>query len=147
MPKTLITNSDRDTSTYNPNRPSYFKIQTEDNLNKRNPRALRKSTKCGHQGIQTNTTLSIKKSNWQTWITQRQGQANPILKKPYFQACTRLCIRETRVLYVTVQERNLRMQAFVHNCVWKKPAYRYKLFSKRRKIHKAFKHYGKHEPR
>ena len=34
MPKTLITDSDRDTSTYNPNRPTYFNMQTEDNPKK-----------------------------------------------------------------------------------------------------------------
>ena len=44
----------------------------------------------------------------------------------------RLCIRATRVLYVTVQERNPRMKASVHNCVVEKPAYRYKLFLKKK---------------
>ena len=63
MPKTLITDSDRDTSTYSPNRPTYFKMQTEDNPNKRNPRDLQESTKCGHQGLQTNCTVSIKIAN------------------------------------------------------------------------------------
>ena len=43
MPKILVTDSDRDTSTYNPNRPSYFKMQTEDNPNKRNLRAYKKA--------------------------------------------------------------------------------------------------------
>ena len=62
MPKTLITDPDRDTSPYNPNKPSYFNMQIEDNPNKRNLRALRKSTKCGHQGPQTNNTVSIKKT-------------------------------------------------------------------------------------
>ena len=63
MPKTLITDSDRDTSTYNPNRPTYFKMQTKDNPNKINSRDLQESTKCGHQGLQTNSTVSIKKAN------------------------------------------------------------------------------------
>ena len=63
MPKTLITDSDNDTSTYNPNRPSYFKMKTKDNPNKRNPRVLQKRTKCGHDGFQTNNTVSIKKAN------------------------------------------------------------------------------------
>ena len=63
MPKTLITDPDRDTSPYNPNRPSYFNMQTEDNPNRRNPRDLRKNTKCGQQGLQTNSTVSIKKAN------------------------------------------------------------------------------------
>ena len=63
MPKTLITDSDRDTSTYNPNRPTYFKMQPEDNPNKRDPKDLRESTKSGHQGLQTNSTVSIKKAN------------------------------------------------------------------------------------
>ena len=31
MPKTLITDPDRDTSPYNPNRPSYFNMQKENN--------------------------------------------------------------------------------------------------------------------
>ena len=30
-PKTLITDLDRDTSTYNPNKPSYFSMQTKNN--------------------------------------------------------------------------------------------------------------------
>ena len=63
MPKTLITDSDRDTSTYNPNRPTYFKMKTKDNPNKRNSRALQESTKCGHEGLQTKCTISIKKTN------------------------------------------------------------------------------------
>ena len=63
MPKTLITDLDRDTLPYNPNRPSYFNMQTEDNPNKRNPRVYEKSTKCGHQGLQTDYTIFIKKSN------------------------------------------------------------------------------------
>ena len=63
MPKTLITDLDRDTSTYNPNMPTYFNIQIEDNPNTKNPRDLQESTKCGHQGLQTNCTVSIKKSN------------------------------------------------------------------------------------
>ena len=62
---------------------------------------------------------------------QRQGQANPNLKNPNFQACTRLCIRETRVLYATVQESNPRMQASVCNCAEEKLAYRYKFFLKK----------------
>ena len=63
MPKTLITDSERDTSTYNPNRPTYFRMQLEDNPNTRDPRDLRESTKCGHQGLQTNYTVFIKKAN------------------------------------------------------------------------------------
>ena len=63
MPKILITDLDRDTSTYNPNRPTYFKMPTEDNPNKRNPRALRKSTKCGHKGLQSNCKVFINKDN------------------------------------------------------------------------------------
>ena len=34
MPKTLITDLDRDTSPYNPNRPSYFNMKIEKNPNK-----------------------------------------------------------------------------------------------------------------
>ena len=62
---------------------------------------------------------------------QRQGQANLNLKNPYFQACTRLYIRATRVLYVTVQKSNPRMQASVRDCAEEKPAYRYKFFSQK----------------
>ena len=43
MPKTLITDLDRDTSSYNPNRPSYFSMQTKNNPSKRNPRAFKKA--------------------------------------------------------------------------------------------------------
>ena len=43
MPKTLITDPERDTSPYNPNRPSYFNMQTKDNTNKRNPRDFEKA--------------------------------------------------------------------------------------------------------
>ena len=63
MPKTLITDSDRDTSTYNPNRPTYFRMQPEDDPNTRDPRDLQESTKCDHQGLQTNNIVSIKKAN------------------------------------------------------------------------------------
>ena len=63
MPKILITDSDKDTSTYNPNRPTYFKMKIDDNPNKRHPRDLRESTKCGHQGLQTNYTVFKKKAN------------------------------------------------------------------------------------
>ena len=63
MPKSLITDSEKNTSTYNPNRPTYFKMQTEDSPNKRNPRDLQESTRCGHQGHQTDYTLFIKRAN------------------------------------------------------------------------------------
>ena len=63
MPKTLITDSDKDTSTYNPNKPTYFRMRPEDNPNTRDPRALRESTKCGKQGLQTDSTVSIQKAN------------------------------------------------------------------------------------
>ena len=41
-PKTLITDLDRDTSTYNPNRPSYFSMQTGNNPSKRDSRDFKK---------------------------------------------------------------------------------------------------------
>ena len=43
MPKTLIIDPNRDTSPYNPNRPSYFNMQTQNNPSKRNPRAFEKA--------------------------------------------------------------------------------------------------------
>ena len=43
MPKTLITDLDRDTSPYNPNRPGYFSMQTENNPSKRNSRDFEKA--------------------------------------------------------------------------------------------------------
>ena len=65
-PKTLITDLDRDTSPYNPHRPSYFSMQTENNPSKRNPRAFKKSQSVVTKGIQTNNTVFIKKANSQT---------------------------------------------------------------------------------
>ena len=63
MPKTLITYLDRNTSPYNPNRPSYFSMQTENNPSKRNPRAFEKSQSVVTKGLQTNSTVFIKKAN------------------------------------------------------------------------------------
>ena len=63
MPKTLITDLGRDTSPYNPNRPSYFSMQTEDNPNKRNPRAFKKAQSVFTKGLQTRNTVFIKKTN------------------------------------------------------------------------------------
>ena len=62
-PKTLITDLDRDTSTYNPNRPSYFSMQTENNPSKRNSRAFEKAQSMVTKGFQTNNTVFIKKIN------------------------------------------------------------------------------------
>ena len=61
----------------------------------------------------------------------KRGTSKPNPKNPYFQACMRLCRRATRVLYATVQERNPRMQASVHDYAEEKPAYRYKIFLKK----------------
>ena len=47
---------------------------------------------------------------------------------------------------MTIVENNPCTQASVRDCMQEQPAYMYKIFSKRRKIYKAFKHYGKHEP-
>ena len=47
----------------------------------------------------------------------KRGTSKPNPKNSYFQACTRLCIRATHVLYMTVQESNPRMQASVCDCV------------------------------
>ena len=62
VPKTLITDLDRDTSPYNPNRPSYLNMQTENNPSKRNPRAFEKAQSVVTKGLQTNNTVFIKKS-------------------------------------------------------------------------------------
>ena len=63
MPKTLITDLDRDTSPYNPNRPSYFNMQTENNPSKRNLKAFEKAQSVVTKGLQTNNKVFIKKSN------------------------------------------------------------------------------------
>ena len=106
-------------------------MQTKNNPSKRNPRAFEKAQSVVTKGLQTNNTIFIKKANTQTRITQREGQANPILKNPYFQACMRLCIRATHVLYATVQERPLCMGTSVRDYAEEKPAYKYKFFLKK----------------
>ena len=63
MPKIMITDSDSDTSIYNPNRATYFKMQTKGNPNTRDPRDFQESTKCGKQGLHIDNTVSIQKSN------------------------------------------------------------------------------------
>ena len=52
-------------------------MQTEDNLNNRNSRALQESTRCGQQGNQTDSVMLIRKTNQQTEIREGQGQAHP----------------------------------------------------------------------
>ena len=103
MPKTLITDLDRDTPPYNPNRPSYFSMQTENNPSKRDSRDFEKA-----QSVITNRSSNIhhsiyKKFHTEIGNTHTEGQANPILKNSYFQAYTQLYRRATRVLYATVQ--------------------------------------------
>ena len=63
VPKTLITDMDRDTSPYNPNRTGYFNMQTENNPSKINPRAFEKAQSVVTKGIQTSSTVFIKKIN------------------------------------------------------------------------------------
>ena len=82
MPKTLITDLDRDTSPYNPNRPSYFSMQTENNPSKRNSRAFEKAQSVITKGIQTSYTTFIKKINSQIGIIERKEQANLNLTIP-----------------------------------------------------------------
>ena len=41
-PKTLITDLDKDTLTYNPNRPKYFRMQTINKSSKKDSRAFKK---------------------------------------------------------------------------------------------------------
>ena len=57
-------------------------MQTEDNPNKRNSRALQESTRCGHQGHQTDSIMLIRKTNQQTNFIKGQGQENPNPKIP-----------------------------------------------------------------
>ena len=83
-PKTLITDPDRDTSTYNPNRPSYFSMQTKNNPSKRDSRAFEKS-----QSVITNRSSNKHHSIYQESphrnmkYTQR-GTSKPNSKKFLF---------------------------------------------------------------
>ena len=52
-------------------------MQTEDNPNKRNSRALQESTRCGQQCHQTDNIILIRKTNQQTNFIKGQGPANP----------------------------------------------------------------------
>ena len=87
---------DKDTLTYNPNRPNYFSMQAGNNPSKRDSRAFKKAQSVITKGTQTSYTAFIKKINSETWITQRKEQANLNLKNPYFQAHLRLYISATR---------------------------------------------------
>ena len=115
MPKTLITDLDRDTSPYNPNRPSYFSMQTENNPSKRDSKAFEKAQSVITKGLQTSYTTFIKKIHSQTGITQRKEQANLNLKNPYFQAYSRLSISATHEWIAIVQYSNPRMQESIHD--------------------------------
>ena len=90
-----------------------------------------KSTKCGHQRSLDKQHSIHKESQLTNRNSTKRGTSKPYPKNPYFQACTRLCIRATRVLYATVQESNPRMGTSVHDCAEKKPAYKYKFFLKK----------------
>ena len=117
MPKTLITDLDRDTSPYNPNRPSYFSMQTKNNPSKRDSRAFEKA-----QSVITNRSSNrhhniYKESPHRNRKYTQRGTSKPNPKKipisrlicdcieeqPAY--CTRLSKRETRVwkpLYATM---------------------------------------------
>ena len=81
-PKTLITNLDRDTLTYNPNRPNYFSMQAGNNPSKKDSMASEKAESVITKGTQTSYIAFIKKINSQTGIIERKEQANLNLTIP-----------------------------------------------------------------
>ena len=81
-PKTLITDLDRDTLTYNPNRPNYFSMQAGNNPSKKDSRASKKAESVITKGTQTSYTAFIEKINSQTGIIEIKKQANLNLKIP-----------------------------------------------------------------
>ena len=81
-PKTLITDLDRDTLTYNPNRPNYFSMQAGNNPSKKGSRDSEKAESVITKGTQTSYTTFIKKINSQTGILERKEQANLNLTIP-----------------------------------------------------------------
>ena len=81
MPKTLITDLDRDTSTYNPNMPSYSSLQIENNPSKRDSRDFKKA-----QSVITNRSLNrhhniYKESPHRNMKYTQRGTSKPNPKK------------------------------------------------------------------
>ena len=88
MPKTLITDPDRDTSPYNPNRPSYFNMQTKDNPNKKQPRGFTKKYKVWSPRSSDKQHSIHKEIQLTNRNYTKRGTSKPYPKNPYFQACT-----------------------------------------------------------
>ena len=78
----MITDLDRDTLTYNPNRPNYFSMQAENNPSKKDSRASEKVESVITKGTQKSYTTFIKKINSQIGIIERKEQANLNLTIP-----------------------------------------------------------------
>ena len=119
MPKTLITDSDRDTSTYNPTGQATSACKQKTIQAKETQGLYKKSTKCGHQRSSDKQHSIHKESQLTNRNYTKRGTSKPNPKKSLFLG-----------LYATVQESNLCMQASVRDCAEEQPAYRYKFFLK-----------------
>ena len=146
MPKTLITDLDRDTSPYNPKQAKLLQHANRRQSKQNKPKGFWKSTKCGHHRSSDKQHSIHKESQLTNKNYTKRGTSKPNPKKSLFPG-----------LYTTVYKGNSRT---IRDCPREQPAYvglctrlcsratrvQVQNFSQEiRKIHKAFKQCDKNE--